>query len=96
MENDEGGMSPELKSALILYTQYLRMVKVALDFKEAGMLRLTIIKTITAGGTVSLVRTDNGLEFRVQSKEKKRNGISKPRTRQSKASTSARPTQDRN
>lgn len=99
MENDEevSPFSDELRSALVLFTQYLRMRKVALDFREAGVLRSAVARNIALGGTVALIHGENGLEFRIISKVKEikptkprsKSGESKPRSRQQKAAPGA-------
>lgn len=75
--------NPELTAATRLFHIYARAVK--LSHEERRALMCGMLQTVQAGGTVSLVHTSNGLEFRIQSKEKKR-ANPKPKSGQPKAS----------
>jgi hypothetical protein len=74
MTLEDGGISPELHSALQLLNQYRHMKK--LESTEFNLLRRATAIAIGAGGTVSLVRTEAGLEFRINTKPKT---VPKPR-----------------
>ena len=67
MSEVESPVSPAMRNALTLLTQYRRLNK-SLTASQLHSLRIAMHETINCGGTVALVFTDTGPQFQLITK----------------------------